>query len=161
MNDWSQWHSQLVLSTGTTALSRPWLATQGLPARAPSSPPSPWNLTQAPPRRLGDGDGKTDPCDGSLERFHRRICWDPPQLDCCPLPIYPTNLLPTNKQANKQTEPRNPGPLKAPSPSEFPLTWFFEKKYPKNLNQVSELIRPPFFSLVSSRRNQDPEAAAL
>lgn len=104
--------------TGTTALSRPWLGTQGLPAKAPSSPPSPWNLRQAPPRRLvdGHGDGKTDPHDYSSEPFHRRICWDAPQLDQVP----PTH----NPQwINKQTKFRNATLLKTPSETTRLFLW--------------------------------------
>lgn len=73
-NEWLKPVAQLDLGNGTTTLSRPWLGTLGLPARAPSSTPSPWNLRQAPPKRLGDGDGKTDPRDCSLEPFHRKVC---------------------------------------------------------------------------------------
>lgn len=92
--EWSKLVAQLVLSTGTTALNRPWLGTGGLPARAPSSPPSPWNLRQAPPRRLGDGDGKTDPHNCSQEPFHRRISWNP--LWCNQ--ASPTTPKSTNKE---------------------------------------------------------------
>lgn len=117
--------------TGTTALSRPWLGTQGLPAKAPSSPPSPWNLRQAPPRRLvdGHGDGKTDPHDYSSEPFHRRICWDAPQLDQVP----PTH---TPQCINKQNSGTQPFSRHLQRPPDC----FFEK-CSQNPRGFTELIR--------------------